>query len=76
MGKGDKKTRRGKIIMGSYGVRRPRKKTKPIVVAKKKPSAPAKATADKPKTKPKAVSKPKATAKPKVTAKPKAKAKK
>ena len=26
MGKGDKKTRRGKIILGSYGVRRPRKK--------------------------------------------------
>ena len=25
MGKGDKKSRRGKIIMGSYGVRRPRK---------------------------------------------------
>ena len=32
MGKGDKKTRRGKIIAGSYGVRRkrtkPKKKTK------------------------------------------------
>ncbi len=28
MGKGDKKTKRGKIIMGSYGVRRPRKKKK------------------------------------------------
>jgi 30S ribosomal protein S31 len=26
MGKGDKKTKRGKIIMGSYGVRRPKKK--------------------------------------------------
>jgi 30S ribosomal protein S31 len=25
MGKGDKKTKRGKIIMGSYGVRRPHK---------------------------------------------------
>lgn len=25
MGKGDKKTKRGKIIMGSYGVRRPSK---------------------------------------------------
>ena len=25
MGKGDKKTRRGKIINGSYGVTRPRK---------------------------------------------------
>ncbi len=26
MGKGDKKTRRGKILMGSHGVRRPRRK--------------------------------------------------
>lgn len=26
MGKGDKKTKRGKIFRGSYGVRRPRKK--------------------------------------------------
>lgn len=25
MGKGDKKSRRGKIILGSYGIRRPRK---------------------------------------------------
>ncbi|MGE5382202.1 MAG: 30S ribosomal protein THX [Omnitrophica WOR_2 bacterium] len=25
MGKGDKKTKRGKIIMGSHGVRRPKK---------------------------------------------------
>ncbi|MCF8344106.1 MAG: 30S ribosomal protein THX, partial [Bacteroidales bacterium] len=30
MGKGDKKTKRGKIIAGTYGVRRPRKKTKTI----------------------------------------------
>ena len=35
MGKGDKKTRRGKINMGTYGVRRPKKKTK-IQVAPKK----------------------------------------
>ena len=28
MGKGDRKTRRGKIIKGSYGVRRPRKISK------------------------------------------------
>jgi ribosomal small subunit protein bTHX len=27
MGKGDKKSRRGKIILGTYGVRRPRKTT-------------------------------------------------
>ena len=26
MGKGDKKSRRGKIVNGSYGVKRPRKK--------------------------------------------------
>ena len=32
MGKGDKKTRRGKIIIGTYGVRRRRKKAnKPSV---------------------------------------------
>lgn len=39
MGKGDKKTRRGKIISGSHGVRRPRKKklaSKPVLKAKKK----------------------------------------
>lgn len=29
MGKGDKKTRKGKIIMGSYGVKRPHNKTTP-----------------------------------------------
>ena len=27
MGKGDRKTRRGKIILGTFGVRRPRKKS-------------------------------------------------
>lgn len=32
MGKGDKKSRRGKIVIGSYGVRRPRK-TKHTVTA-------------------------------------------
>jgi 30S ribosomal protein S31 len=42
MGKGDKKTRRGKIWNGSYGARRPRKKAKPVITAsgtKKKSSA-------------------------------------
>jgi len=29
MGKGDKKSKRGKISIGSFGVTRPRKKTKP-----------------------------------------------
>lgn len=37
MGKGDKKTKRGKIIMGSYGVRRPKKVSlAPIPVKKAK----------------------------------------
>ena len=31
MGKGDKKTKRGKIIMGSYGVRRSKKSKKGFV---------------------------------------------
>lgn len=35
MGKGDKKSRRGKIVNGSYGVRRPRKiKKRPTVEEK------------------------------------------
>jgi 30S ribosomal protein S31 len=32
MGKGDKKTKRGKIFMGSYGNSRPSKPSKPQVV--------------------------------------------
>jgi 30S ribosomal protein S31 len=38
MGKGDKKTRKGKIIMGSTGVSRPRpsKKIKPMVAKTEK----------------------------------------
>jgi len=32
MGKGDRKTRRGKLFKGTYGVRRPRKKDKKRVV--------------------------------------------
>ena len=39
MGKGDKKTKRGKITMGSYGLRRPRKKAKAIVKPVKKAKA-------------------------------------
>ena len=68
MGKGDKKTRRGKITMGSYGVSRLRKKVKPIVVVKKKPPTKAKAETTKSKTVTKA--------KPKTTAKKTTKAKK
>lgn len=62
MGKGDKKTKRGKISMGSYGVRRPRKKQKAITNAA-------------PKVK-KAAAKPKAAPKPKPVAKKKAAPKK
>ena len=36
MGKGDKKSRKGKIFMGTYGVTRPRKTTEVIVIPKKK----------------------------------------
>ena len=36
MGKGDIKTRKGKRTAGSYGVSRPRKKAKAVVVAKPK----------------------------------------
>ncbi|MCK4638693.1 MAG: 30S ribosomal protein THX, partial [Bacteroidales bacterium] len=35
MGKGDKKTKRGKIILGTYGVRRLRKRKKNVFVPKK-----------------------------------------
>lgn len=55
MGKGDKKTRKGKIVMGTFGVSRPHKKKK----------------VEAPKTKAKAKAKPKAkpAAKPKAKAK-------
>lgn len=33
MGKGDKKTKRGKLIMGSYGVRRPKRSNKTMEIA-------------------------------------------
>lgn len=46
MGKGDKKTKRGKILMGSHGVRRPRRKHEriiPLVALKEeKPAEPVK----------------------------------
>jgi ribosomal small subunit protein bTHX len=47
MGKGDKKTKRGKIIMGSFGVRRPKRK-KDISIVKDE-SLIAKVKAEKPK---------------------------
>lgn len=72
MGKGDKKTKRGKITLGTYGVTRPRKKkkkaNKPIEIvekekpAKKKAATPKvqKSNAEKPKTPKKAAAKKKA----------------
>ena len=36
MGKGDKKSKKGKIWAGSYGKKRPARKAKPIAAAKKK----------------------------------------
>ncbi len=55
MGKGDKKTRRGKIILGTHGVRRPSKKSdkpeiKPVIlnqkVVKEKPAKEQKVAAE------------------------------
>lgn len=67
MGKGDKKTRRGKIVMGSYGKKRLKKK-KATIAEVKKTTPKAKVT-----PKPKAEPKPKVETKPKAEAKPKAK---
>jgi len=47
MGKGDKKTRKGKIFMGSYGITRTRNKKKSVVVINKKKAVTAKSTAPK-----------------------------
>lgn len=43
MGKGDKRSRRGKIFAGSFGKTRPKKKTAPKTVAAPAAKAPAKA---------------------------------
>ncbi|MEN8248216.1 MAG: 30S ribosomal protein THX [Bacteroidota bacterium] len=76
MGKGDKKTKKGKITIGTFGVRRPKKRTPAYVTVEKKPKATPKAAkpkAAKPKaTKPKAT-KPKAAPKKEKVAKEKAK---
>ncbi len=37
MGKGDQKSRRGKINAGSYGKKRPRKGPKSVAIVKEKP---------------------------------------
>mgnify|MGYP001769775286 CR=1 FL=1 len=49
MGKGDKKSKRGKIVIGSYGVRRPQRKTAAKVAPAPEPVARMKAP-DKEKT--------------------------
>jgi len=58
MGKGDKKSKRGKINRGTFGVRRPRKRNKPIAVV----VAPEKKTKSKTKAEPKAKAKAKTAA--------------
>lgn len=69
MGKGDKKTRRGKITAGSYGKSRPKKTSKKTVVAEKPVKAkPAEEVEAKPKTtKPKAEKAEETAEKPKKT---------
>lgn len=49
MGKGDKKSKKGKIAIGSYGVSRPRKSTKAVAAAPvaKAKAAPAKKSSKK-----------------------------
>lgn len=44
MGKGDKKTKKGKITMGSYGVLRPKKTAVKAVPTKEKAAKPVKTT--------------------------------
>ncbi|OFX21587.1 MAG: ribosomal small subunit protein bTHX [Bacteroidetes bacterium GWA2_31_9b] len=42
MGKGDKKTRKGKIVIGSHGVRRPKRKKTKAAAPSVKPKTPVK----------------------------------
>jgi len=60
MGKGDKKSKKGKIAMGSHGVTRPNKKK---VAAKKKAAPSKKVAAPKKAAAPKKVAAPKKAAK-------------
>ena len=50
MGKGDKKSKRGKIFMGTFGVRRPHSVSKPVKAAASVPE-PAEAVKEAPKKK-------------------------
>jgi ribosomal small subunit protein bTHX len=77
MGKGDKKSKRGKIIMGSYGVSRPKRKIVGKLVSSQaeskpeKPEVKQKVTVAEAKTKTKvAEPKPKVAKKPKSEEKP------
>ena len=60
MGKGDQKSKRGKIVIGSYGVRRPRNVAKkmfaahPVEKTVEKPEAEPEVKSPAPKRKPKA----------------------
>jgi 30S ribosomal protein S31 len=59
MGKGDKKTKRGKIIIGSHGVSRLKKKSKVVAVKVKKVEKAVEEPAEKKTTKKPAAKKPK-----------------
>ena len=50
MGKGDRKSRKGKIFRGSYGVVRPKKTATAIIIPVKKKAEPKKEVAEKPVT--------------------------
>jgi len=58
MGKGDKKTARGKRAMGSYGVTRKRKEDKVVIVPKEKKAKKAETETAKPAAKKPAAKKP------------------
>ncbi|MDY0101299.1 MAG: 30S ribosomal protein THX [Lentimicrobium sp.] len=64
MGKGDKKTKRGKIILGSHGVTRPKKTSKPVMAPKKEEAVVAEVKTPAKTTKPKTTKKPKVAAPP------------
>ena len=73
MGKGDKKSKRGKIILGSFGVRRRKKARKSIAVPSPKEAAKAAVTAAAAASPEVQAAKPAKTARPKTAAKPAAK---
>lgn len=59
MGKGDKKSKRGKIWLGSYGVSRKRKKKRAVVAAAESPAQ--LVEAEEPATKPRRTARKKTT---------------